>query len=137
VQVYNITLLCRQSKVIGSLSKSPASQHHRPTPVWQSSVTPLPCLSSCYIITISSAYRIFCPLHRISISRVDPARRFSTVPLQRALAPLEVVLVPYCTSIITALYRGVFFQPLAVEFAPSQQMSIICLDIGSLSHTAH
>src|SRR6218665_2373033 len=48
-----------------------------------------------------------------------------------------VVLLPYCTAIITALHKGVFFQPLAVEFVPPQQVSIICLDIGSLSHTAH
>jgi len=54
-----------------------------------------------------------------------------------ALHSLAVVLVPYCTSIITALNRGVFFQIQAVEFGASQQVSIICPAIGSLSHTTH
>src|SRR6218665_3707645 len=62
---------------------------------------------------LATSVRIFCPLHRISISRccrrksanrVASVRRFSSMPLQRAIAPLEVVLVSYGTSIITALY---------------------------------
>jgi len=50
-----------------------------------------------------------------------------------------IIIIIIITNIgsLTALYRGVFYHPLAVEFSPSQQVSIISLDIGSLSHRAH
>jgi len=81
-----------------------------------------------FFFASATPVRIFWPFHRISISIilchrksanwVAHVRQFSLVPLQRALAILEVVLAPYGTSIITALYICVFYQPLAVETSP-------------------
>jgi|SRR6218665_239492 len=86
-----------------------------------------PLLRICH----SRSLRIVFSVHLIVSPSPDVVFKGSSIFF---CALTEVVLVPYCTSIITALYKGVFVQPLAVEFAPSQQVSIIGLAIGSLSH---
>src|SRR6218665_1407685 len=86
-----------------------------------------PLLRICH----SRSLRIVFSVHLIVSPSPDVVFKGSSIFF---CALTEVVLVPYCTSIITALYKGVLVQPLAVEFAPSQQVSIIGLAMGSLSH---
>src|SRR6218665_81039 len=78
----------------------------------------LPYIS--YFLSISSYLHLQMLSSKIE-EQSRPVRRFPSKPLHtvciRQLSPP--------------------FQPLAVEFTLSHQVSIICLAVGSLSHTAH